>query len=128
MLRHSRLVMMVLIAMFVVAVPTALAQTPTADQYQVVPPGGDTDPVDDGGAGPADDSDTAPTDDSGAAPADDSGNAPVDVTASNAGDGSGNLPFTGAQVSLIALIGLALLALGMVGLAATRKRGASTAS
>ena len=119
MLRHSRLVMMVLVAMFIVAVPTALAQTPTADQYQTVPPGGGTEPTDDSG--------TAPTDESGAAPADDSGNAPVDVTNATNAD-TGSLPFTGGQVSLIALIGLGLLALGVVGVAATRRRSSPTAS
>jgi hypothetical protein len=38
------------------------------------------------------------------------------------------LPFTGGQVSPIALIGLGLLALGVVGAAAARRHGQSTTS
>ncbi len=120
MLRHSRLVMMVLIAMFIVAVPTALAQTPVADQYETVPPGGDTEPTDEGGMGPTDEGDAAPTDEGG-------GNAPVDVANASPAD-TDSLPFTGGQVSLIALIGLGLLALGVLGRAGTHRHGASPAS
>jgi VIT1/CCC1 family predicted Fe2+/Mn2+ transporter len=39
----------------------------------------------------------------------------------------GSLAFTGTQVSPVALIGLALLALGVVGAAVARRRGASVA-
>jgi hypothetical protein len=101
MLRSARLLMMVLVAMFIVAVPTAVAQSPTSDQYAV-------------------------PDDSGAAPGNGTAasvhNAtPVqvrDLPAAKADD----LPFTGGQISLIALIGLALLAVGSVGIASTRRR------
>ena len=102
MLRTARLVMMVLIAMFIVAVPTAVAQSPVADQYAV---------PDDSGAAPADDS----------AAGGDSGAAPVQVRELSKAQ-SDKLPFTGGQISLIALIGLALLAAGATGLAASRRR------
>jgi len=112
MLRPARLLTMVLITMFIVAVPTAVAQDPVLDQYST--------PVqDDSGAAPVGGGD-------GAAPA---GGADAqvqvrEVTASQAD----RLPFTGGQTSLIALIGLALLAAGAVGIAATRRRAlASTA-
>lgn len=131
MLRTFRLVMIVLVAMFIVAVPTtAMAQSPTTDQYQNVPPGGHN-PVDDGGSLPtddglADDGGSAPADDGGSAPADDGGSAPVDVANAPSAT-SGKLPFTGGQMSLIALIGLGLLALGVVGLVASRRRDAAAA-
>jgi hypothetical protein len=99
MLRSARLVMMVLIAMFVLAVPTALAQSPVGDQYAV--PGNSSAAA--GGAGGG------------------SGAAPVQVRNLTA-DKAGKLPFTGGQISLIALIGLGLLAAGSVGLAASRRR------
>ncbi len=135
--------MMVLVAMFVVAVPTAVAQTPVADQYDVVAPGGGNEPTDISGDAPSDDSDDAPDDIAGNAPADDSGSAPTDIASSAPADGGGtapvsvdkassaapgSLPFTGAQVSPVALIGLGLLALGVVGAAVARRRGASVAS
>lgn len=143
--------MMVLVAMFVVAVPTAVAQTPVADQYDVVAPGGGNEPTDisgdapsdDSGDAPSDDSDDAPDDIAGDAPADDSGSAPTDIAGSAPAGGGGtapvsvdkassaapgSLPFTGAQVSPVALIGLGLLALGVVGAAVARRRGASVAS
>ena len=92
--------MMVLIATFIVTVPTAVAQTPVSDQYA--------------------------TSDDGAAPAGGEGAAanvaPVQVRDLTAKQADG-LPFTGGQISLIALIGLALLALGAAGLAASRRRG-----
>ena len=135
MLRHTRLVMIALAATFIVAVPAAVAQTPTADQYQTAPPAGGAQPTDDAGAAPVDDAGAAPDDDAGAAPVDDAGAAPVDdagaapVAVANAAPGStNNLPYTGGQISLIALIGLGLLALGMVGLAVTRKRASSAAA
>jgi hypothetical protein len=142
-LRQSRFFMMVLVAMFVVAVPTAVAQTPVADQYDVVVPGGGDAPTDISGDAPTDDSGDAPDDIAGDAPADDSGSAPTDIAGSAPADGGGtapvsvdkassaapgSLPFTGAQVSLVALIGLGLLALGVVGAAVARRRGASVAS
>jgi hypothetical protein len=98
MLRHSRLVMTILVAMFVVAVPTAMAESPVADQYQSAAPGGGT----------------AATANDGSAAAD------VSDVSSSATD---SLPFTGGQVALVALIGLGLLALGAAGLAITRTRG-----
>ena len=111
MMRHVRLVMSVLAAVFAVAVPTALAQTPVADQYETTQTG-DVAPT-----AVAGDGDVAPNGDEGRA-------RPVAVpTASRAEIGS--LPFTGGQVSLLALIGLGLLALGAVGLAATRGGRAS---
>ncbi len=39
---------------------------------------------------------------------------------------AGSLPFTGGQISLIALLGLGLLALGAAGVAASRRRGSSS--
>ena len=100
MLRSARLVMMVLIAVFIVAVPTAVAQSPTSDQYAV---------PDDGAAGDAAASPSA------------ANAAPVQVRDLPAAKAD-KLPFTGAQISLIALIGLALLAMGAVGHAMTRRR------
>jgi hypothetical protein len=104
MLRSTRLVMIVLIAMFAVAVPTAVAQSPLGDQY------------------------TAPlSSDDGSAAAADNGSAPVavrDLTSSQAD----SLPFTGGQISLVALIGLGLLAIGTVGIASTRRRTSATPS
>lgn len=38
---------------------------------------------------------------------------------------SGSLPFTSGQISFVALLGLGLLALGVVGFAAARRRGSS---
>jgi hypothetical protein len=99
MLRSARLVTMVLIAMFVVAVPAAVAQSPVGDQYAV-----------------PSDTRAAP----GAAGGG-SGAAPVQVRELTA-DKSGTLPFTGGQISLIALIGLSLIAVGAVGLASSRRR------
>lgn len=142
-LRHSRFVMMVLVAMFVVAVPTAVAQTPVADQYDVVSPGGGTDPSDISGDAPGDGSGSDPDDIAGVSPGDDSGSAPSDVAGNAPADGGatasvsvdrsssaarGSLPFTGTQVSPVALIGLGLLALGVVGAAVARRRGSSVAS
>jgi len=106
MLRSARLVMMVLIAMFIVTVPTAVAQSPVADQYAV---------PDDSGAGPANDA---------AAAGGDSGAAPVQVRELTS-DQARQLPFTGGQISLIALIGLALLALGAAGLASSRRHASA---
>ena len=109
MLRSARLVMMVLIAMFIVAVPTAVAQSPVGDQYAV---------PSDTGAAPADDA---------AAAGGDSGAAPVQVRELTA-DEAGKLPFTGGQISLIALIGLALLAAGAVGVASSRRSASAAAN
>ncbi len=138
-MRHTRFVMMVLVAMFVVAVPTAVAQTPVADQYGDIAPGGGDDPAaisgDDSGSAPDDVSGVAPSDDSGTAPSDAAGSAPADggatapVSVDKASSAApGSLPFTGTQVSPVALIGLGLLALGVVGAAVARRRGASVAS
>ena len=95
---------MVLIAMFIVTVPMAVAQSPVSDQYAV---------PDDGAAAGGDN----------AAGAGDSGTAPVQVRDLTAAQGDA-LPFTGGQISLIALLGLALLAMGAAGLTATRRRAA----
>jgi len=124
MLRTFRLVMIVLVAMFIVAVPTtAMAQSPTTDQYENVPAGG----PDDGGSLPDDDA-GAPADGGGSAPADDAGgSAPVDVANAPSAT-SGKLPFTGGQISLIALIGLGLLAFGAIARVASRKRDAAAAA
>ena len=113
MLRHARLVMIVLTAMFIVAVPTAVAQGPLGDQYST--------PVADGsaGAGATDDGAAAET---GAAA--DTG-AAVQVRELSKAQSDG-LPFTGGQISLIALIGLGLLAAGAVGIASTRRRTSAT--
>ena len=111
MLRHARLVMIVLTAMFIVAVPTAVAQDPLGDQYST--------PVADGGAGAADEGAGAGTGagaDTGAA---------VQVRELSKAQ-SDDLPFTGGQISLIALIGLGLLAAGAVGIASTRRRTSAT--
>lgn len=108
MLRSTRLVMMVLIAMFIVAVPSAVAQGPLGDQY--------TSPVTNGDSSS-----------SGAGAGSGAGAAPVqvrDITSTQAH----KLPFTGGQISLIALIGLGLLAIGTVGVASTRRRASAAAS
>ncbi len=99
MLRHSRLVMMVLVAMLACTAPTALAQSPAADQYGVA--GADAASGGNGGAGASGD--------------------PVGVQDAAAAD-LDKLPFTGGEISLIALIGLALLVIGLMGCAATRRR------
>ena len=109
MLRHARLVMIVLTAMFIVAVPTAVAQSPLGDQYST--------PVADDGAGAADDG-------VGAGAGADTG-AAVQVRELSKAQ-SDALPFTGGQISLIALIGLGLLAAGAVGIASTRRRTSAT--
>ena len=109
MLRHARLVMIVLTAMFIVAVPTAVAQDPLGDQYST--------PVADGSAGAADDAASAGTGgDTGAAVQ------VRELSRTQADD----LPFTGGQISLIALIGLSLLAAGAIGIASTRRRTSTT--
>jgi hypothetical protein len=154
---------MVLVAIFVVAVPTAVAQTPVADQYDVVAPGGGNEPTgcstatarslsrspsasqtllpkcdapddiagdapgDGSGSDPDDIAGVSPGDDSGSAPADGGATAPVSVDRSSSA-APGSLPFTGTQVSPVALIGLGLLALGVVGAAVARRRGVSVAS
>jgi len=102
MLRHSRLVLTILVAMFVVAVPSAVAESPVADQYQSAAAGGGND--------------------AGTAANSGAGTDVADVSGSTAN----SLPFTGGQVALIALIGLGLLALGAAGLAVTRGRGPSS--
>ncbi len=98
MLRHARLVMIVLTAMFIVVVPTAMAQDPLGDQYST--------PVADDGAGAGAGADTG---------------AAVQVRELSKAQPD-DLPFTGGQISLIALIGLGLLAAGAVGIASTRRR------
>ena len=107
MLRHARLVMIVLTAMFIVAVPTAVAQGPLGDQYST--------PVADGSAGATD---TGAAADTGAA---------VQVRELSKAQSDG-LPFTGGQISLIALIGLGLLAAGAVGIASTRRSASASTS
>ena len=98
---------MVLIAMFIVAVPAAVAQSPTFDQYAV---------PDDGAVPGAGDAAAS----RGGSPS--GANAvPVQVRDLPAAKAD-KLPFTGAQISLIALVGLALLALGAAGHAVTRRR------
>ena len=107
MLRHAQLVMIVLTAMFIVAVPTAVAQGPLSDQYST--------PVAGGSAGATDDGAAAGT---GAA---------VHVRELSKAQ-SDDLPFTGGQISLIALIGLGLLAAGAVGIASTRRSASPSTS
>ncbi len=102
MLRSARLVMIVLVAMFVVAVPSAAAQSPLGDQYSA----------------------PASTGDDAAQGAADSGATPVQVREITNAQAN-RLPFTGGQISLIALIGLGLLAAGSVGIASTRRRASS---
>jgi len=123
MLRFTRLIMMVLVSMFAVAVPTAVAQDPVTDQYETPVDESGAAPADDEGALPADEG-ALPADEAGAAPAEDAGAAPVQVRSVQASNNQ--LPFTGGQISLIALIGLGLLALGAAGVATTRKRPAAT--
>ena len=108
MLRPARLIMMVLLAMFVVAVPTAIAQDPVTDQYSAVDPGG---------AGAGDGTGAGTTE----------GAAPVQVREITAAQAD-KLPFTGGQISLIALIGLVLLAAGAIAMAASRRRASATAA
>ena len=115
MMRHLRLLGLLSIAMLALfAAPTVgMAQTPVQDQYQPVPDA-DTDPDAAGGGGGG----TNPTDDDGTV----GDEAPVNVQEAGT---SGKLPFTGGSVPLVALIGLGLLAAGLVGSAATRTRRAS---
>lgn len=96
--RSTRVVVLVLVATFALGAPSALAQSPLTDQY--VPAS------------------------SGAAPTADVGTAPVQVREVPADD---RLPFTGAQVSLVALLGLGLIAAGTLGVVATRRRSSATA-
>ncbi|MEA2142966.1 MAG: hypothetical protein QOI64_1396 [Solirubrobacteraceae bacterium] len=103
MLRSARLVLMVLVAMLLIAVPTTVAQSPIGDQYTTQTSGG------------------------GAAGSGDSGAAPVQVRDISSAQAK-KLPFTGGQISLIALLGLGLLAVGCVGVASTRRRASATAS
>lgn len=85
-----------MLAMF--TAPTIVAaQTSVQDQYEPAPgPGSGNEP----GAG--------------------GGGAPVNVQAADAN--GGKLPFTGGSVPLVLLIGLGLLAAGLLGTVATRKR------
>ena len=114
MMRNLQIFLMVMVAMLLVAVPTAVAQTPPDDQYKPSqgPVGVPGTPVEDG-----DDGAIAPADDGGTAPADDAGTAPA----------TSGLPFTGGEISLIALIGLGLLAVGMAALAISRRLRGPTA-
>ena len=112
MLRPARLVTMVLLAMFAVAVPTAVAQSPVGDQYlppiegAVAPPGANN---------------------SAGAPATNSAGAPVQLREPTP-EQADELPITGGQSSPIALIVLALLALLALlaaGLALIRRRASA---
>lgn len=94
---------MVVLAMFVVAVPSAVAQTPLGDQYQT--------------------DESVPGSTSAGAAASE---AAVDVKGISAASAD-ELPFTGGQLALIALLGLGLVGLGVVGVATTRRRGSPTA-
>ncbi|MDX6690402.1 MAG: hypothetical protein QOG15_1859 [Solirubrobacteraceae bacterium] len=113
MMRHLRLLGLVSIAVLALfAVPsTGVAQTPVQDQYAPAP---DTTTGDNGTANT---NDTANENTSGA---DNAGNA--GTVAVEKADANGTLPFTGGSVPLVALLGLGLLSVGLVGAAATRKR------
>jgi len=113
MMRHLKFLGLISIAMLALfTAPTVVgAQTPTQDQYEP-DPDSDTDPDDAGG-------DTDPVDLA------DDGDEAVDV---NQADANGNLPFTGGSVPTVVLLGLALLAAGLLGMAATRKRRSSDPS
>lgn len=119
MVRNLQMFLMVIVAMLLVAVPTAVAQTPPDDQYTPSqgPVGVPGTPVDDGGSAPADDGGSAMADDGDSAPAEGAESAPA----------TSGLPFTGGEISLIALIGLGLLAVGMAALAISRGRRGPTA-
>ncbi|MGH2917213.1 MAG: hypothetical protein ACRDLS_01235 [Solirubrobacteraceae bacterium] len=111
MTRHLRLLGLLSIATLALFVTPAVvvAQTPVQDQYE-----------------PAPDADTDPGDDTGAADTDpDAAGGDQAPVAVQEADADGALAFTGGSVPLIALIGLALLAVGLVGAAASRKRRAS---
>lgn len=104
MTRHLRLLGLISIALLAlfVAPSVVAAQTPVQDQYQQPPPDNGKGPADNGGNG--------------------NNRAPVTVTRAGI---NGKLPFTGGSVPLVLLIGLVLLAGGLVVAAATRKRRAS---
>jgi hypothetical protein len=114
MMRHLRLLGLVSIAMLALfATPSAVvAQTPVQDQYEPAPDA-NTSPSDDSGNANDNAADTANTADTGNT---------VDVKTA---DASGKLPFTGGSVPLVALLGLGLLSVGLIGTAATRKRRSS---
>jgi hypothetical protein len=116
-MRHLRLLGLVSIAMLALfATPSAVvAQTPVQDQYEPAPDA-DTSPSDDSGNANDNTTDTADTADTA-----DTGNT-VDVKTA---DANGKLPFTGGSVPLVALLGLGLLSVGLIGTAATRKRRSS---
>ena len=130
--RLPRLVMTVLIAMFIVAAPTAGAQSPVADQYEIpLDDARAAAPSDGEGAGPAaeagvapDARAAAPSEGEGAGPAAEGGVAPVQVREITPTQLDA-LPFTGGQISLLALIGLAVLAVGAVALAWSRRRAST---
>jgi len=113
MTRHLRLLGLIAIAMLALLTAPAMvsAQTPVQDQYQP-DPDADTDPDED--AGDTDPVDT--TDPAGGA---------VDVAEA---DADGTLPLTGGSIPTVVLLGLALLAAGLLGVAATRKRRSSDSS
>lgn len=122
------MVMMVLLAVFVPAVPTALAQTPMADQYESISaPTAAGDPTAGArlgeGAAPGAERVRRPVPAAGVAPAGGGATRPVEIPDPSPAD-SHSLPFTGGQISLLALIGLGLLTLGAAGVAATGRRGA----
>jgi opacity protein-like surface antigen len=110
MMRHLRMLGLISVAMLALFTAPAMvsAQTPTQDQYEPAP-GSDNEPDNSGG---------------GTNPTDDAGNAGVDV---NAADTNGKLPFTGGSVPTVVVIGLALLAAGLLGTVATRKRSSAAA-
>jgi hypothetical protein len=90
--------------MFVVAVPTAVAQSPLGDQYQT--------------------DESVPGSSAAAAAGPE---VAVDVQETSAG-ADGSLPFTGGQIALVALLGLGLVGLGVVGVAISRRHESPTAS
>ena len=104
-MRPARLVTMVLRRDVRRRGPDGRRAEPVADQYSA--------PVDSG---------AAPSDGTAAA-----GGNPVQVRELTSAQAE-SLPFTGGQIALIALIGLALLALGAAGLALSRRRASAATS
>ncbi len=126
--RRVVLVPLLLLTVTLLAAGPASAASPVADQYAVAPvpqtpPGSDAEPA----AVPPTATPTVvvPAQPTATAPGFTTGTAPA---AAAAPAPQGKVPFTGGEIPLVALSGLILVMLGMLGLAAGRRRGAPSAA